>query len=257
MRFARMHVLTFFSLLLAFPVFAQQTAKTVQRDPQALAVLAQALATMAPSLGSLHDALLQGTYSSLDGSTGSFIIKCKGLNQLRHDLELNGHHKTVVFRDGIGRAYRDGVWRSLPYWATKYRRADYLIAFSPLGEYTLPTRNVQYVGTEHIGDHSVHHIRLSAVPTDSTPQRVEELMSEFHLFIDAQSFLLVKTISFDFSPEIVENRATVETYYDDWRSVGPTLIPFHTARFIYGQKFSETRVTSAQTNVGLQDSEFN
>lgn len=47
MRFARTYALAFFSLHLAFPVFAQQpSASTTQSSPQALALLEKSLAVL-------------------------------------------------------------------------------------------------------------------------------------------------------------------------------------------------------------------
>ena len=45
MRFARTHVLVFF-LMAVSPSFAQQTSTTVQRDPQAVAILQRSFAAM-------------------------------------------------------------------------------------------------------------------------------------------------------------------------------------------------------------------
>ncbi len=76
------------------------------------------------------------------------------------------------------------------------------------------------------------------------------------MFIDAQSLLLVKTLSFDFSPEVIENRSPVETYYNDYRPESGLLVPHTLTRYVAGQKFCEITITSVQFNVGLSDTDF-
>jgi hypothetical protein len=82
------------------------------------------------------------------------------------------------------------------------------------------------------------------------------MISEFHVFIDQASHLVVKSISYQFSPDAIENRSSVETYYDDYRLVQGVLLPYHSIRYVAGQKDSEISLKSITLNVGIPDSDF-
>jgi hypothetical protein len=45
-----------------------------------------------------------------------------------------------------------------------------------------------------------NHISFTMLPSDGTPADLEALLSEFHVWIDATSFLVVQIRTFDFSP---------------------------------------------------------
>jgi hypothetical protein len=245
-------------ILLASTLCAQEAVPLAPavREPTALAAIAQALALMAPSAGATQDAIAQGTYTDADGTTGAITMKCKGKDLMREDLSLNGDERKLIIHRGGGYSVLGGTTRKLPPWATAYAQPEIVPAFSRMAEYALPNTQLLYVRLESVAGRPAHHIRLSAVPTDDTPLQIVELMSEFHLFIDAQTGLLLKTISYDFSFDTVENRVAVETYFDDYRSVGGALIPYHLTRYIAGSKFCEITLASVQLNAGLADSDF-
>ena len=230
---------------------------TSKRDPQAIDIVARALNTMGSASTPAHDALLTGNYTSYeDESTGTITIKYRGQTEVRQEIRTAGSNWTIAVREGKGWAEHDGERRDLPLWVTKYLRPMLLPTLSRIRDFAESKSNLTYIGLEDLNGTSVHHIRISSLPTDDTPAKIEDLMSEFHVFIDSQSFIVVKTLSFDFSPKIVENRVAIETYYDDYKPVSGQLIPFHIQRFTAATKTSEITITSARINVGLTDSEF-
>ena len=251
MRYLRPASLLVWSLIPAL-IAAQQP----RRDTQALAILAQSYAVMAPQGGGVQDALLAGNIVRADGTTGSMTIKSKGVDRLRHEISLGGRQFVYVLNGGRGYALRGGTRHGLPLWVTAYQRSEHIPPFSRLIDFLRPNMNVVYVGLEDVGGRQAHHIRLSALPTDGTPARIEELISEFHVFVDAQSMLVVKTQSFLFSPAAIENRSPVDTYYSEYRSVAGLLVPYRVTRYVSRQRESDITLTSVQLNVGLSDSEF-
>ena len=82
-----------------------------------------------------------------------------------------------------------------------------------MADYLNPNLQAQYVGLENVNGTPAHHLRLSMLPTDGTPVQIEDLTSEFHVWIDQSSLLVVKTRSFDFSPETPQNRSPVDIYF--------------------------------------------
>lgn len=180
-----------------------------------MAILTQSLSLTVPSPATISDAVLQGNYSDPSGLTGTITLKCKGNSHLRHEISLNGSQQTLLVTQGIGRAVQDGNSQNLPFWVTKYLRPDYIPAFSRLSGF-IPNTQIVYVGLETLPDRSLHHIRLSSIPTDNTPPAVEDKMSEYHVFIDSHSGLLFKTLSFAFSTEILCLEGVANTLDDMW-----------------------------------------
>jgi hypothetical protein len=263
----RIKVLAFVALLLLVPNSStgipQSTSSTTstpqtttQRDPVAVSILTKTQATLTASWITVQDALLQGTYTDAAGNTGTITIKCKGSALLRNELLLNGVSYTAISNNGRGQATQDGKTKKLPVWTTQYLRPEGVPAFWRPADFALPTTNVSYIGLEQVNGSSAHHIKLTSLPTDGTPPDIEAIISEFHVFIDSQTGLVLKTWSYDFSPVIIENRTLVETYFGDYRQINGVAIPFHTVRFVAGQKFSEIVLSSAQVNAGLSDAEF-
>jgi hypothetical protein len=231
-----------------------QTA--TQRDPIAVNILAKTQAALTAASISVQDALLQGTYTDAAGNTGTITTKCKGSALLRNELSLNGISYIAISNNGRGQATQDGKTQKLPLWTTQYLRPEEVPAFWRLADFTLPTTNVIYLGLEQVNGSSAYHIKLTSLPTDGTPPDIEAIISEFHVFIDSQTGLVLKTWSYDFSPVIIENRTLVETYFGDYRQINGVVIPFHTVRFVAGQKFNEIVLSFAQVNSGVSDAEF-
>jgi hypothetical protein len=250
----RSAVFLFSLLAVAFPI--QAFAQTVQRDSQAVAVLAQAQAAMGAATAPVADTVAIGNVAYWDGRTGTVRIETKGIGRLRFETTLDGKTNTVVVSAGRGYSLEGATRRKLPVWVTQYLRVEHLPALSRIADYLQPNTKLAYLGVETVSGRAAHHIRISAAPTDNTPADIEDLISEFHVFVDCESLQVLKTITFDFSPEIIENRSQVETYYSDYRDIGGLLVPFRVTRYVSGQLFSETTFTSIATNVGVPDGDF-
>ena len=227
-----------------------------QRDPQALALLAQSMAANLGSSGPVHDTVANGTITWPDGSTGTITLKTKGPDWLRSEVSGRGTDTVSVVRAGRGHATRNGTRSNLPRWATAYQRATHIPGFSRLGDFAKSQINAIYVGLEDVSGRPAHHLRMFASPTDQTPAEIEEIISDIHLFLDAQSLLIVKTLSYDYSPDVIENRTLVETYFEDYRSIGGLAVPHRITRFVHGQEHLRINLTNVRLNPGLPDSEF-
>ena len=248
-------VIFIFVLTLVFcsTLTAQQAP---QRDPQAVAVALQSYSLMASAAPYVQDAVAEGQMQWADGTSGKIVFKGKGRDRLRHEITRPSGELTYVISQGKGFSLRDGKREQLPLWVTAYQRPAFIPAFFRLVDYARPETKLTYLGAVEVAGRPAHHIRISALPKDGTPPEIEELISEYHVFIDFQTLLPVKTITFDFSPEIIENRTPVETYFSDFRSVGGLLIPYRITRYIWGQKDSDITLTNVRLNVGLSDGDF-
>lgn len=217
-----------FVAIISVTMAAQEdsVSKVAQRDPTALAVLQQSAATMGLANMGSGSGAAQAQTTFWDGritqQAGVSLVDKSSVSALSAP------------------AQSDAGAKPLPRWVTQYPANELLPGYSRMAALQEARTNVQYLGVEEVNGRKAHHIRLTALPSDNTPVEIEELVSEFHIFIDAETKLVIKTQSWDFSPDAIENRSKVETYYEEYRAVGGVLVPFASHRFVAGQKFCDT-----------------
>ncbi len=229
----------------------------VRRDSEAVEIVKASLAAMTNGTNRLPgDFELTAKTMLSTGDLADLKVQGKGRHELRNELKRSGQESVAVFNSGAGRRYLNGKAGDLPLWVTAYASADYLPVVSRMADFEDAGVNVAYLGVEKSEYGEVYHVRLWATPADGRPAEIEELMSEFHVFIDTQSLLVAQIRSYIFSPEIVENRSAVDYYFGDYRVVGDLLVPFEIRRFISGQFDSRTAVEMVRLDSGLRDSLF-
>jgi hypothetical protein len=251
-------VIRAFSVLsLLIPALAQQTA-TVNRDAQALVILTKALAvaTTQNVVSLPQDSVAQGTISFVNGTSATIKIEHKGFRNLRQDIVFPDHQISYVTKGGQGYSLREGKKTGLPLWVTQFHYPEHIPAISQMADFLLPNMNISYLGQVKVNGLPAYHIMFTIVPTDGTPTDVVAQISEFHVFVDVQTFLVTKTQSYVFSPEAIENRSPAEMYYSDYRSINGLLVPFQISRYISGEKYCDITFNTVTTNVGLTDADF-
>jgi hypothetical protein len=234
-------VVTILSLAIIFPSQAQQTssspAATSVRDPQALSLITQSLSAMGALASPNRMTHAQGTISYPDGTSNSISIQTIGTDHLRQDVGANDF--SFVSNSGDGFLLSRGKKSRLQYWIAAYKRPEHLPALSLMAEYQNPNLQIRYVDIEDVAGSPAHHLRLSMLPTDKSDPELEDLMSEFHVWIDQSSLLVVKTRHFDFSPEAIQNRTPVDILFTDYRQQDGAKVPFRLTRFIGNDKHCE------------------
>jgi hypothetical protein len=109
-----------------------------------------------------------------------------------------------------------------------------------------------YLGAEDVGGRATFHVLLQSGSED----KARQLLSEFHLYIDQQTGTILKTRSYVFHPEAIENHSTWEVFYSDYRRAGTALVPYQIERFIDGQRHSNITLSAFRTDVAISDTEF-
>jgi len=204
----------------------------------------------------VQDSVANGTLTFSDGRNGTITLKSKGTDRFRNEARLPGDESLMIVVAGRGHVVQASQTRPLPIWMTSYLRPNHIPVLSRISDSAKPNTKVLYIGLEDVNGQLAHHVRLSNLPASGKRADLEEIISEFHVFVDAQTHLLVKTLSYDFSPVILENRTPVETYFSDYRSVSGVQVPFRITRYIRGTRDSEIVLTYIQFNVGLPDTDF-
>lgn len=250
---------SFFSLVFIVSFFSPQLnaadkgRPNPQRDPAALDLITQSLSKMGDLSETSSGTLAQGFITYANGESKSIVLKTSG-DRLKYvigandfSFSKNGDSGSIKVRDKS---------MAMPFWALAYKRADHLPSLSLMTEYRQPETQVQYVGSEDVNGQPAHHIRIWRLPKKGDSPEVEELISEFHVWIDKASLLVLRTRTFNFSPEAIQNRSPVETYYSSYKLQDSFWLPFHLTRYVDVQKDSEIELTSISLGVVLTDSDF-
>ena len=241
-------------ILLPADLWSQAVTPIPQRDPTAIALITQSLTAMGIVASPAIETLAQGTMTHANGQVEPIKLETIGTDRFRCDL--GGGAFSFVSNAGAGFLIMQGQRQTLRSWVTQYKRPDHLPALSLMSDYQNLNLQVQYIGLENVNGLPAHHLRLSMVPTDGTPAQIEDLISEFHVYIDQTSLLVVKTRTFNFSPEALQNRSPVDTYFSDYQQQGTSLVPFRLTRYLSGNKDSDIVFTSVSLTANIPDSDF-
>jgi hypothetical protein len=246
------------SFVSLFPVQTQSQqliqSVAVQRDPQALALLSQCSSAMGVS-SPIPDLYVTGTMTPVnpDSAPSSFVLKSKGTDRIRTEFNSATGLKVFVVNNGQGFSLIAGARKSSALHSTEYFRPEHLSAFACSIDLARPNVGVSYVGLESLGSSTAHHLVFRA----ASPDPLEEVISEFHVYLDPQTLRVVKTANWVFAPNAVENRSLWETYYDSYQPIAGVLFPMHISHFIAGSKLDDWNFTSVQSDVPVADGDFN
>jgi hypothetical protein len=257
MRSLRTLVLVLALLYVIYPTFAQQTSTppiSPVGDTQALTIITQSLAAMGAISTPTVMTLAEGTATFPDGTTKPVRMETIGNDRVRHDLGDNEF--TFVSNKGTGYLILQGQKLRLRSWITAYQRPEHLPALSMMSDYQNPSVQVRYIGLENVNGNPAHHLRLSVLPVDNTPSEIEDMISEFHVWIDQTSLLVVETRHFDFSPEAIQNRTPVDIFFSDYRQSNGTTIPFHMSRRVANQIQCEIQFSTISLAATVNASDF-
>lgn len=254
-----MKALSFLTALLTF--FSQsslpQSATAVQRDPQAIQLLANALnLSLSAQAPQISDAVIQGTLSNPDTpdqGVGTFVAKARGFDISVEIMAANDATSYKVLR-GIGTSVVQGVKRPIPWHATAGLTLDLIPALARWTEFTDAGTSVRFLGQSEMNGKTCQLVEVEA-PYDSDYRKRNEL-GKLRVFIDQGSGLVYaiqyKASPFNFSSEQI----LIETRYSDYQSVEGILVPMTVEKLSDGQPARTFHITSVQFNMGLADSEF-
>jgi hypothetical protein len=147
--------------------------------------------------------------------------------------------------------------KEYPLWVTAYQSLDHIPLLSRLAEYLNPNVKIIDLGTVRFAGRVCKQIRLSVVPAEDSLVAVEDLMSEFHVFIDTQSKEIIGSRTFLFSPDAIENRSVVERVYGDYRFVNGVPMPLRVEQYISGRPDNVIIWNAIRINTGVSEQVFN
>jgi hypothetical protein len=208
----------------------------------------------------IQDVQAEGTITRADGREAprSLVVKSKGADRVRHEISAADRQEIYVLNGGRGHEIRDAKRRALPAHTTAYYRPEHLPALACQVDLGRSRMEALFVGVQEVRGRAAYHIKFVAAPEkkDADMDAIEVALSEFHVFLDGQTLVVLKTWNYVFAPNAIENSSRWELYYSDYRNIGGVLVPFRIERYDNGTKLDEVAFTSVSTSVGIADSEF-
>jgi hypothetical protein len=202
-------------VLLSLACIATAQGKTgVTRDTAALEVFANALAK-SPELRNLTvDATLQ---SSDRRKRLALIIKLLDVNHVRSETDTGGTRRASVNKSGKTALYENGETKGgAPLWISTFQRQDVLPLVSVGKDLSDPSTSIAYIGIEEVNGRKAHHIRTWVNTLGDVDAATVERLSEFHVYLDTETFFVLKTRRNIFATDTYSNYSVFETSYSDY-----------------------------------------
>jgi hypothetical protein len=243
-------------------LWAQQAQPVPQRDPQAVTVLTQSLAAMGGAGASqVQDSLTQAAVTfpgSSTAGTATVAIKTKGPDRMRVDNSAGGRVAGVITDRGRLLRQTDKGWVVGPSSNARHKRVTHLPVLLLAYELARSDLSATYVGLEAVGTQPAHHIRLARVSASGNAGFDDQLTknSQIDLFVNLQTFLVVKVSYIHLSDLDWRVGLPEEVYYSDYRSVGGIIVPFSQRTVFNGNPIFDLRLSSVAFNVGMTDADF-
>ncbi|HLK05229.1 MAG TPA: hypothetical protein VKT53_12380 [Candidatus Acidoferrum sp.] len=262
MRSATSCVALFLSLLLLYPLAAQQASA----PPASASALLQS--SLAAQLGNtqISDVTLTGAARRIAGSddeSGTVTYRALAAGAARYDFAYSSGPRTEVraaLSVGASGAWTgpDGVSHPLAI-HNLANRSDIFPSFTLAPVLSSANSIVTLVGLENKNGQSVYHVSVSQQFPQMKPDSaaLAQHLTQTEIFLDASTLL---PVAIDFNTHPDDNSGIdipVELVFSDYRSVSGSQIPFRVQKFLNGGLVLDLQFQTASINTGLPASLFN
>lgn len=256
----RTALLCFACFVSSFSVIAQQK---IQRDPQAIAMVSQALAAGGgqAAISAIQDYTGTGqiTYYWADQDVkGSVTVRGRGMTDFRIDAQLPQGPRTSVFTKTISSLKGiDGSIRVLG----EEHSSDVGTVDLPLLELAVALED-QSVSITDLGlvtrdGRQEHGIRVQKIfPTSGSQHSFRSKESQKDFFFDPATFFLARTADTVHPDNNPDRPVPREIIYSNYQQVSGVLVPFSVTQTIYRQRTFLIELQKVTFNSGLADSDF-
>lgn len=263
MRFTRTFLFLLVLLVISVSLLAQQTTTTLQRDPQALAILSQVLSAAggANALTAIQDFTASGQvtfYWAGEAVQGSVTVQCRGLNQFRLEATLpDGVHSWIVSKGSALEKHPDGSMTPMPFENT-LKPASITLPLTQLAAALQDaSMSITYIGLVTHDGQQAHDIRLQKVlPATSDPYGVQSKITRADFFIDPNTFSILSVQDMAYRRDNEPGESPHEMQFSDNQSTSGILVPFSITELIGGQQTVSIQLSQITFNSGLTDADF-
>jgi hypothetical protein len=249
--------------VLPFTLNAQESPQNVERDAQAINLLAQCLSASggASAIMSIKDFAGTGeiTYFWAGKQVqGSVTIRGIGLNEFRLDAEVPNGTRSWIINNMEGALIKsDGTTASIPY-SNAVNRGSFTFPLAYLQEaLNDASTSVTYKGQVTLGNKQVYDIQLDKpFPGKADKDGRLSKLSIRDFLIDPSSFLIVATKDSEYGKNLFNPGVTHEVDFGDYSNVNGIAVPLSITEFVGGQETSTLKLDSVSFNTGLTDDQF-
>jgi hypothetical protein len=240
----------------------QQTSATVQRDPQAIAILTQALnaAGGVSAIAAVQDFTAAGnvTYSWAEPTPGTVTIRGRGLHEFRVDATLpDGMHSWIINSSEASQKNPDGSTSALPSQDTiKPANATF-----PLLELLTAVQDTSIdVTYEGLVTHDGQQLQAIAVQKfysiGNDPAGTLGEITKAHIFIDPNTLTVQSIVDKAFRKDGGPGTFSHEMQFSNYQNVNGLLVPFSITESVAGQQTTTFQLSQIAFNTGLTDADF-
>jgi len=256
----RTYVAVFF-LVLTVPAFAQQAAtalqSSVQRDPQAVALVQQSVAAMASTLPS--DSSATGIVTIVEGSTsssGTIQILTRGTTETVETVTLSAVQRSVIFSNGDAKEVvgSQSTNPSLEL-AVSDQCPDFPLPLL-LAALNSPDFAFRYVGQETLDSVAAQHIQMWNTFSSNSHLKHLALFSLRDIWFDATSSLPLKMSYTRRAGKGATPAVPVEISFANFTKVNGVLYPFLIHKSLNGTPWQTITIENVSFNTGLTASQF-
>jgi hypothetical protein len=182
----------------------------------------------------------------------ALTLKVLDPRNLRTETTIKGTQRTVANSAGVAVRYENGEREgAVPLWISAFQRQDLLPTVSIAKDLQDDSVSIEYLGTEDYAGRKVHHIRFWSTRLGEIEPDVVEQLSSFHVYIDAETLLVLKTSRRVSAVDTYTNYSILENRYDDYVEQAGVLLPRKIDQFMAGARVSQITV------LGVERAELN
>jgi hypothetical protein len=233
-----------------------------QRDPQALAILAQVMnaAGGETTLSAINDFTASGVivyYWPVEGAQGPVTVCGKGLSRFRVDATLPTGVRSWAVNDGSGSTNEtDGTVTLIPYHnatnlgSLTFPLAHVLAALRDSGT------NIRYLGLVTVDGRQAHQVRVEPFATEGDPGNMISKLNAKDFFIDSATYQIA-SMRHMMHPD---GNSTIdyphEIEFSDYRAIDGLLVPFSMMEKIGGNRAWTIQLVQVTFNSAPPDTIF-
>jgi hypothetical protein len=259
MRVTRSVILVLPVFFLPFQVNSQQATATAypQRDSQAVALLHQSMAAMAPILPA--DSTAAGSITITAGSQttqGTLNILTRGSAETAIQVQTPGESWSVIYASGQANRVDSTSTTVLPLELSASSQCLYFPLPYLAGLIANPDVSIQFVAQETIDGSVANHIHVQNTFNSSPPF---QFLSEFtiaDIWLDATGGLPLRIAMTRRHGGGSSPRIPISFSYSNYQTVSGVRYPFTIQEYITGTLWATTTIQSVTFNSGLTDNSF-
>jgi hypothetical protein len=221
-------------------------------QPEALNVLAVCQAAMGPVP---DNTIATASMVRFDDRRSQLKFATRGTS-VRIDEDLpSGRYTRVSGKRAKGYLLADGKRTLTRFNEAVHNRPEYLPSSACVIDIQDKDLYAVFHGTTDVRGVPAFHVEVYRHP-DGPLGGAIRLLTDYHVFIDANSGQILKLQNLAFSPNALENNSKWEVYFSDYRPISNVLVPFKIERFLDGQRNSEVVLSHVDLSANNPQADF-